>query len=68
MPNSIPLPPSGLIAVAWFKVPIPSSDNPVYNTSVTMQCWKCQGPVLKKNLKSSSDLKHGKDNGYHGDQ
>ncbi len=21
-----------------------------------------------KNLKSSSDLKHGKDNGYHGDQ
>ncbi len=25
------------------------------------------GPVSQKNLKSSSVLKHGKDNGYHGD-
>ncbi len=28
---------------------------------------KDQGPEKKKNLKSSSDLKHGKDNGYQGD-
>ncbi len=36
--------------------------------------WPGLGPIItlsrasfSKNLKSSSDLKHGKDNGYHGD-
>ncbi len=37
-----------------------------YFSSVCV-CYKVLGPVSQKNLKSSSDLKHGKDNGYQGD-
>ena len=33
----------------------------------SVKCWCLAGPSFSKNLKSSSVLKDGEDNGYHGD-